>query len=190
MGDPSTPITALLQEWRAGSRAALDRLTPVVYQELRQLARRHMSGERKGHTLQPTALVHEAYLRLVGADVPWRDRVHFFAVAARLLRRILVDHARARGREKRSAGDRVDLDQGAIIAPEPPRDVVLLDEALEDLAARDPRKAQVVELHFFGGLKYDEIAEAVGISEATVHRDLRMAKAWLQREMEHRTNAR
>jgi RNA polymerase sigma factor (TIGR02999 family) len=189
MADPPTPITALLQEWRSGSRAALERLTPVVYRELRQLARGYLAGERKGHTLQATALVHEAYLRLVDTDVSWRDRAHFFAVAARLIRRILVDHARARGRAKRRGGDRVDLDDALLVSPEPPRDVVLLDQAIDALAANDPRKAQVVELHFFGGLTYAEIAEAVGISEATVDRDLRLAKAWLRREMAHRADA-
>lgn len=183
MADIPPPITALLQEWRAGDRAALDRLTPVVYEELRRLARRTLAGERKGHTLQPTALVNEAYLRLVGTDVPWRDRVHFFAVAARLIRRILVDHARARGRVKRRAGERVPLDERTLFSPEPGREMVLLDEALNELAELDARKAQVVELHFFGGLTYDEIAEAVGISPATVDRDLRLAKAWLQRQI-------
>ena len=183
MVPPPPPITALLQEWRAGNRAALDRLTPVVYDELRRLARRSMAGENRGHTLQPTALVNEAYLRLVGADVPWRDRVHFFAVAARLLRRILVDHARARVRVKRSGGERVPLDESRLFTAAPGRDMLALDEALDGLAAQDARKAQVVELHFFGGLTYDEIAEAVGISAATVDRDLRLAKAWLQRQM-------
>ena len=183
MVSPPTPITALLKEWRAGDRAALDRLTPVVYDELRRLARRSMAGENKGHTLQPTAVVNEAYLRLVGADVTWRDRVHFFAVAARLLRRILVDHARARSRVKRSGGARVPLDESSLFTPAPGREMVALDEALNELATHDARKAQVVELHFFGGLTYDEIAEAVGISAATVDRDLRLAKAWLQRHM-------
>jgi RNA polymerase sigma-70 factor, ECF subfamily len=180
---PPTPITALLREWRAGDRAALDRLTPVVYDELRRLARRSMAGEHKDHTLQPTALVNEAYLRLVGADVPWRDRVHFFAVAARMIRRILVDHARARGRAKRHGGARVPLDEATLFTPAPGRQVVVLDEALTELATHDARKAQVVELHYFAGLTYDEIAEAVGISAATVDRDLRLAKAWLQRRM-------
>jgi RNA polymerase sigma-70 factor (ECF subfamily) len=186
---PHPPITALLQEWRAGDRAALERLTPVVYDELRQLARRSMAGERKGHTLQPTALVNEAYLRLVGTDVPWRDRVHFFAVAARLIRRILVDHARARGRAKRSGGARVELDDVMVMTKQPGREMVLLDDALNALGAHDARKAQVVELHFFGGLTYDEIAEAVGISAATVDRDLRLARAWLQRQMAHANDA-
>jgi RNA polymerase sigma factor (TIGR02999 family) len=189
MADPPTPITLLLQEWRAGSQDALERLTPVVYQELQQLARRCMAGERKDHTLQPTALVHEAFLRLVDARVPWRDRVHFFAVAARILRRILVDHARARGRAKRRGGQRVDLDDVVLVSPEPPRELLALDAALSDLAAHDPRKADVVELHFFGGLTHEEIAEAVAVSPATVDRDLRLAKAWLRREMAHRHDA-
>jgi RNA polymerase sigma factor (TIGR02999 family) len=186
--DPATPITVLLQEWRAGSQEALDRLTPAVYQELQQLARRCMAGERKDHTLQPTALVHEAFLRLVDADVPWRDRVHFFAVAARTIRRILVDHARARGRAKRRGGRRLPLEDVVLVSPDPPPDLLALDAALGDLAAQDPRKAEVVELHFFGGLTYEEIAEVVGVSAATVDRDLRLAKAWLRREIARHTD--
>ena len=188
MADPPTPITLLLKEWRAGSQDALERLTPVVYQELQRLAGRCMAGERKDHTLQPTALVHEAFLRLVDAQVPWRDRVHFFAVAARILRRILVDHARARGRAKRRGGPRVALDDVVLVTPEPPRELLALDAALRDLAAQDPRKADVVELHFFGGLTYEEIAEAVAVSPATVDRDLRLAKAWLRREVARQTD--
>jgi len=187
MPGSSPPITELLREWREGKREALDRLPPVVYDELHQLARRYMRGERAGHTLQPTAVVHEAYLRLVNADVPWQDRVHFFAVAARLMRRILVDHAKSRRRAKRGGGGvRVTLEDALVVSAEPPPELVVLDEALEELAARDDRKARIVELHFFGGLTYDELAEAVQVSTATVHRELRLAKAWLQRELAHR----
>ena len=185
MPESTPPITQLLREWRSGSREALDRLTPLVYGELRRLARRSMRGERVGHTMQPTALVHEAYLRLAGAQVDWQDRVHFFSMAARLMRRILVDHARAARRARRGGGmERVTLHDGLGVAePSGALDLVALDDALSELSAQDERKARIVELHFFGGLTYDEVAAAVGVSAATVHRDLRLAKAWLRKEL-------
>ena len=177
-------VTGLLASWREGDEAAHEQLIPLVYAELHRIAERSLGGERADHTLQPTALVHEAYLRLVGASVPWEDRAHFFAVAARAMRRVLVDHARARGRKKRG-GDlaRVTLEEalaaGSARAPE----MLALDEAMERLAAQDERKARVVELHYFGGLGREEVARVVGVSPATVDRDLRMARAWLYQQM-------
>lgn len=182
MADPGRPTaTMLLQAWRGGDRDALDRLLPVVYEELSGLAHRALRGERPDHTLQTRALVHEAYLRLVDADVPFQDRAHFMAVAARTMRRILVDHARARVRDKRGGGAlRIDLDQVELPAPGQGLDVLDLHHALERLAAFDERKSSIVELHFFGGLSYDETAAAVGVSAATIDRELRLAKAWLR----------
>ncbi|MGE3885848.1 MAG: ECF-type sigma factor, partial [Vicinamibacterales bacterium] len=164
--------TMLLLAWRGGDRAALDQLLPVVYEELGGLARRALRGERPEHTLQTRALVHEAYLRLVDADISFQDRAHFMAVAARTMRRILVDHARARRRDKRG-GDaiRIDLDKVDLPAPDRRLDILELHEALERLATFDSRKSAIVELHFFGGLSYDETAEAVGVSPATVDRE-------------------
>ena len=177
-------VTQLLHEWRGGDGAARDELLGVVYQELRRLARRHMRRERAGHTLQTTALVHEAFLRLADSDVPWQDRAHFFAVAAGQMRRVLVDHARARASSKRGGGlRRLPLDE-ALAAPARHSDELLeIDQALSRLAERDPRKGRVVELHFFGGLTYDEIAEVVGVSASTVRVDMRFAKAWLRSEL-------
>lgn len=173
-------VTQLLAAWRAGDTGHLDRLLPLVYAELHQLAQRQMRSERPGHTLQATALVHEAFLRLSGADVPWQDRVHFFALAANTMRRVLVDHAKARRRGKRGGGAaHVPLEEALHVREAPSEDVEALDDALERLAARDARKARVVELHYFAGLNYDEIAQALSISPATVDRDLRFAKAWL-----------
>jgi RNA polymerase sigma factor (TIGR02999 family) len=176
-------VSRLLDAWRGGEDSALERLMPLVYDELHALAHRQLRGEREGHTLQTTALLHEAYLRLMGTDVPWEGRVHFFAVAARAMRRVLVDHARGLGREKRGGGAAaVTLDEN-LSSGAPGADLLDLDEALERLAALDDRKARAIELHYFGGLEYSEIGQALGISEATVHRDLRMARAWLQREL-------
>lgn len=159
---------------------------PMVHDELRRIARRHLSRERPGHTLQSTALINEAYLRLVDADVEWKDRVHFFAVAARIMRRVLVDYARSRRRGKRGGGRTLlSLDQIPEAASTPSVDVVDLDGALRKLSELDDRKSHVVELTYFGGLTYDETAEALAISAATVHRELRLAKAWLQRELAH-----
>jgi len=156
-------------------------VVPLVYGELHRLASLHMRRERGGHTLQPTALVHEAYARLAGSDLTLQDRKHFFAVASRAMRRILVDHARSRGSLKRGAGAaRVPLDEAIAVPETSPEEVLELNDALERLAAVDERKARVVELHYFGGLSYDEIAEVEEVSAATVDRDLRFAKAWLQ----------
>ena len=172
-----------MREWGGGNRQALDLLMPLVYDQLRRLASRCLAAERPGHTLRATALVNEAYLRLVESDTSFHDRVHFYAVAARLLRHILVDHARAQNRQKRGAGaERLTLDEAILVgAPQP--QLLELDEALNRLAARDKRKSEIVELLFFGGLTYDEAAASLGISPATVHRELAMAKAWLYREL-------
>jgi RNA polymerase sigma factor (TIGR02999 family) len=181
---PSTPVTLLLDRWRSGDRQALDQLMPLVYDELGRLAAHYMRSERPSHTLQATALVNEAYIRLVGASVTWQNRTHFFAVAARLLRRILVDHAKGHRREKRGGGGiKVTLNEAMIAPAELPPDIVALDDALQRLAAIDARKSELIELHFFGGLTYAELAETLKISEATVHRELRLAKAWLQHEL-------
>jgi RNA polymerase sigma factor (TIGR02999 family) len=176
-------ITGLLQAWRHGDDAALAALTPLVHAELRRLARLHLRRERAGHSLQPTALVNECYLRLIdGRAVEWRDRGHFFALAARTMRRILIDAARARGAAKRG-GDPQRLPLSAAdertTQPTAGRDLLALDDALQALAAVDPRRCQVVELRFFGGFTHDEIAEALGVSAKTVLRDWQEAKAWL-----------
>jgi RNA polymerase sigma factor (TIGR02999 family) len=177
-------FTQLLSDWRSGQPQALERLTPLVYDELRRLARSYMRTERGSHTLQATAVVHEAFLRLVQANVDLQDRQHFFALASRLMRRVLVDHAKSRSRVKRDGGvrDQTGMDLGEI-SPQNDVDVVALDEALEGLQQLEPRLAQTIELHYFGGMTYDEIAAAVGASAATVHRDIRLAKAWLLNEM-------
>jgi RNA polymerase sigma factor (TIGR02999 family) len=186
---PETPterqlVTRLLQEWGGGNREALDELMPVVYQQLRKLAAVCLRSERTNHTLRATALVHEAYLRLVDADVAWQDRVHFFAVSARLLRRILVDHAKANHRQKRGGGaEMVEFDEAVLIGPQTSGGIVQLDLALQRLAELDQRKGEIIELLCFGGLTYDEAAAALKISPATVHRELKMAKAWLHREL-------
>jgi len=171
--------------WGQGDEAALARLIPLVHQELHQIARRCMAGERAGHSFQATALVNEAYLRLVNAkDVAWRDRAHFLALSARVMRRILVDHARAKHYQKRG-GDavRVTFDEGLAVTDEPALDFVALDDALEALAKFDERKSRVIELRFFGGLSVEETASVLKVSPATVMGDWRLAKAWLQREM-------
>jgi len=181
---PTSEVSRLLVAWRNGDSGALDRLVPLLYDELRRLARNQMQGERPDHTLQTTALVHEAYLRLCGADVAWEGRVHFLAVAAQVMRRVLVDHARARGRIKRGGGvEPITLDEALTVSPEPSSDLLALDETIERLAALDARKARVIELHYFGGLSYEETAAALEVSAATVDRELRLAKAWLYREL-------
>jgi len=183
-----TAITELLQRWRGGSQDALEALIPALYQELLRIARAHMQRERPGHTLEPSALVNEAYARLVDVKLDWQDRVHFLSVASRTMRRVLVDHARARLRDKRAGGAiRVTLSDG--IAQSRDEEILHLEDALEALGKRYPRKRDVVEMHFFGGLKYAEIAAAVGISEATVDRELRFAKAFLGRELAGGTQA-
>lgn len=186
MPSPNHRVTALLVEWGNGRDGAFDDLVPLVYDELRRLASLALRGEVKGHTLHTTALVHEAYIKLVGADVGWEDSGHFMRVAARAMRRVLVDHARGRLRQKRGAGVQpiaLDTLQEVLPGDGRPEVVIQLDEAMERLTALEERKGRVVELHYFGGLSYDEIARALGISSATVHRDLRMAKAWLYREL-------
>jgi len=184
MSLPSGPIARLLHDARTGRGTAADELLPIVYDQLRGLAQSYLNGERQGHTLAATALVHEAYLRLAGADIEWQDRVHFFAVAARQMRRILVDHAKARGRDKRGGGDQhIPWEDAVMVASETPIDVVAVDQALQRLATFDARKSEIVELVYFGGLTVDEVAQALAISVATVHRDLKMAKAWLHTQL-------
>jgi RNA polymerase sigma factor (TIGR02999 family) len=182
---PSRGATALLLAWSRGDPAALDRLVPLVYEELRRLARRHLRRERVGHTLQATALVNEAYLRLIEVkQVRWQNRAHFLAMASRMMRRILVDSARGRRYQKRGGGaERVSLDEALLVSNEPTRDLVALDDALNALAVFDVRKSQVVEMRFFGGLSVDETAEVLGVSPDTVMRDWRLAKVWLLREL-------
>lgn len=174
-------ITALLVDWRSGNEAALERLTPLVYGELKKLAERMFRGEPAGHTLQPTALVNEAFEALVRMEVPWQDRAHFLALSARLMRRILVNHANARRAQKRGGADlRVTLSETVVPrVGEPDDDIIALDIALAELATENERRAQVIELHYFGGLTYPEMAETLGVSESTVHEDLRGARAWL-----------
>ncbi|MDP8986194.1 MAG: ECF-type sigma factor [Pseudomonadota bacterium] len=179
---PAT-FTQLLTEWRTGEPQALERLTPLVYDELRRLARKHMRTERGGHTLQATAVVHEAFLRLIQANVPLQDRAHFFALASRLMRRVLVDHAKSRSRAKRDAGRERAAAGEPVAASAEDMDVIALDDALQSLVQLEPRLAQVIELHYFGGLTYDQIAAAADASPATVHRDIRLARAWLLNEI-------
>jgi RNA polymerase sigma factor (TIGR02999 family) len=178
-------VTELLVQWSQGDDAALAELTPLVYDELRRVAHHHLSRQRPGHTLQTTALVNEAYLRLADQTNPrWQNRAHFFAVAARAMRQILVSYARTQQAQKRGGGAvRVDLDEAALVSPEESREIVELHEALEQLAALDSRKAQIVELKYFGGLNYDEIAEVLKISRITVRRDWEFARVWLYTEL-------
>jgi RNA polymerase sigma factor (TIGR02999 family) len=183
----STPaqITQLLQRWSVGRQDALDQLLPVIYSELRRLAASYLRRERRDHTLQPSALVHEAFLKLVDQhDVRWQNRAHFFGIAAQMMRRILVDHARAHGAHKRGAGERpLSLEEASIAAPVVDVDVVALDEALTRLATVDPQQSRVVELRFFGGLSIQETAEVLHISPATIGREWKVAKAWLYAEL-------
>ncbi len=177
-------VTRLLAAWANGDQQALDNLTPLVYRELRQLAASCLRKERQGHTLQPTALVHEAYLRLVDQTRPsWQNRSHFFGVAARLMRQILVDHARRKQAGKR-AGQKVSLQEAASFQQERGHDLIALDGSLNALEKLDPRKCKVVELHYFGGLSMDEIAQTLDVSIVTVRRDMRMAEAWLHYQMQ------
>jgi RNA polymerase sigma factor (TIGR02999 family) len=177
-------VTRLLSKLSGGDRSAFNQLIPLVYEQLRKMAARCLRAERPDHTLRATALVHEAYLRMAEAGGGWQDRLHFYAVAARVMRHILVDHARAENREKRGAGAaHISLDEAAAIGPASGPGLSELDDAMRRLAEHDDRKSQVVELIYFGGLTYDETAEVLGISPATVHRELKMAKAWLQRDL-------
>ena len=178
-------VTQLLANWSQGDNAALTELTPLVYEDLRRLAHRHMGGQRPDHTLQTTALVHEAYLRLADQTNPnWQTRAHFFAVAARAMRQILVDYAKRYRSQKRGGGAlKIELDEAALVSPAESKEIVDLHEALGRLATLDSRKAEVVELKYFGGLNYDEIAEVLKISPVTVRRDWEFAKAWLYTEL-------
>jgi RNA polymerase sigma-70 factor (ECF subfamily) len=186
MGQSSShDVTRLLKAWSTGDEAALAKLTPLVYRQLRAIARRYMAGERDGHILQTTALVHEAYVRLVDCGrVNWQDRAHFFAVSAQLMRRILIDFARSRGYLKRG-GDvpHISLEEAPSVSNEPDVNLVALDDALKALAALDERKSKVVELKFFGGLNVEETAEVLRVSSDTVMRDWKLAKIWLLREL-------
>jgi RNA polymerase sigma factor (TIGR02999 family) len=188
MTSPTSPpheITQLLAEWSEGNQAALDKLYPLVYNELRRLAHGYLRRERKGHTLQTTALINEAYLRLVDQKyVHWANRSHFFGISAQIMRRILIDHARRYDYAKRGGGaQRISLDEVAVVAKERARSLLMLDEALKSLAEIDPRRSEVVELRYFGGLNNEEIARVLKISENTVTRDWNMARAWLYQEL-------
>lgn len=177
-------VAVLLRAWSGGDAKALDQLTPIVYDELRRLARYYLRGERRDHSLQTTALVHEAYLRLVDhTRMEWQDRAHFFAVSAQVMRRILVDHARRRNLKRGHGLRRVSLEEATLVGGDRPTDLAALDDALTSLGERDPRKAQVVEMRFFGGLSVEESAEVLGVSAVTVMREWRTAKAWLYREL-------
>jgi RNA polymerase sigma factor (TIGR02999 family) len=179
-------VTHLLLDWSNGNEAALERLTPLVYEELHRLARRHMRRERPGHTLQTSALVNEAYVRLIDQRrVHWQSRAQFFSIASRLMRRILVDYARGHNRDKRGGGAlQVSLDEAALVSQERAAELIALDDALSSLAAIDQRKTQVVELRFFGGMSVEETAEVLKVSAVTVMRDWSTAKAWLKRAIE------
>lgn len=185
----STPapneITQLLIDWSKGSQDAVEHLFPLVYEELRRLAHHYVTKERPGHTLQTTAVVHEAYLRLIDQrHVQWQNRAHFFAIASQMMRRILITHAQSHAYAKRGGGAlKVSIDEAAVLSPERATELIALDEALTSLTAIDPRRSQVVELRFFGGLSNEEIAEVLKISPNTVTRDWNVAKAWLYREM-------
>ncbi len=179
-------VSQLLQRWSEGDRDALDQLTPLVYAELRLMARRYMNQQPPGHTLQTTALIHEAYLRLVGQEEKqWENRAHFFGVAAQAMRHILVDYARARQMAKRGGGaHQVSLDEAMVISPEGSDDLVALNDALDALASLDQRQSQVVEMRFFGGLTEEEISQVLNVSTRTVRSDWRLARSWLLRELD------
>jgi RNA polymerase sigma-70 factor, ECF subfamily len=185
MEPPAIQITQLLQSWSHGDEAAIDKLMPLVYDELHRMARRYMSNEKPGHTLQTTALVNEAYLRLVDASgANWQNRTHFFAVSAQVMRRILVDWARSRHAAKRGNDvPALELDEALAVPIKTGTDIVAVDDALKALTLFDSRKSQIVELRFFGGLSVKETAEVLKVSEETVHRDWRLAKSWLRREL-------
>ena len=188
MSNPPSPaheISQLLAEWSGGNQAALDQLYPMVYGELRRMAHAYLRNERKNHTLQTTALIHEAYVRLVDQkNVHWANRSHFFGISAQIMRRILIDHARRYQYAKRGGGaQRISLEEGAVVAKQRARELLLLDEALNSLAEIDPRRSQVVEMRYFGGLDNEEIAGVLKISKNTVIRDWTMARAWLYKEL-------
>jgi RNA polymerase sigma factor (TIGR02999 family) len=180
----TSDLTKLLRAWSAGDQRALNGLTPIVYDELRRLAHRYMKRERPGHTLQTTALVNEAYMRLVDYKrMQWQDRAHFFAVSAQVMRRILVDHARSLNIKRGRGVQHLTLDEVAVVAGDRTSDLLALDEALNELARLDPRKVQIIEMRFFGGLSAEETAEVLKVSPATVRRDWSIAKLWLYREL-------
>lgn len=178
-------VTQLLHELTGGNRAVVDELTPLIYQELKRIAGGHLRNERPGHTLQATALVHEAYIKLIDQrSASWQGRAHFFGIASQIMRRILLDYAKAKHREKRGGGARkTSFDEALVVAEERTSDLIQIDEALTRLEALDPRQAKVVELRFFGGLSVEETAEALGVSAPTVKREWAMARAWLHREL-------
>ena len=186
---PEETVTRLLIQWKGGSKEALEQLAPIVYDELRRLADHYLRDEHAAETLQPTALVHEAYLRLVAQRLPdWESRSHFFGVAAHLMRQILVDHARRKGSAKRGSGvEHVSIEEAVSVGFTGGREIEALDDSLNALAALDPRKAKVIELRFFGGLSVEETAAVLNVSPFTVIRDWNLAKAWLQREVRNRT---
>lgn len=182
---PPNEITPLLLRWSQGDSAALTQLLPIVHEELRKLAQGYMRRERQDHTLQPTALINEAYLRLIKQDFPeWQSRQHFFGVAAQLMRQILVEHARARAAGKRGAGQKFSLDEALTFSDERAAELVALDDALLALAKFDERKVRIIELRYFGGLSLEETAAALGLSITTIGHEMRLARAWLRREME------
>ena len=178
-------VTRLLQDWRNGDKEALEKLTPLVYDELRRLANRYLRAERKDHTLQGTALVHEAYMKMVGyTELEWQSRAHFFGVAARIMRQILIDHARKHQAGRRGGGKQdLPLEEAVVFSKERSESLVALDDALESLASFDPLKARIIELRYFGGLSIEEISEVEAVSVSTVRRHMRMGEAWLHREM-------
>jgi RNA polymerase sigma factor (TIGR02999 family) len=183
-GPDNAEVSRLLRAWGDGDRAALDRLTPIVYEELRRLARHYMRGERPGHSLQTTALVNEAYMRLIDyKSMQWQNRAHFFAVSSQLMRRILVDHARRHNLKRGGGVQHVSLEETAVLGDDRAADLVALDDAMNALAQLDPRKVQVIEMRFFGGLSVAETAEVLKVSPVTVMRDWSTAKAWLYREL-------
>jgi len=190
-GNSSDQVTQLLVRWRGGDHEALDALMPIVYADLRRMARQYLQRERSDHTLQSTALVHEAYVRLIGQKLPqWQNRAHFFGVAARLMRQILVEYARSHQAAKRGGSAcKVTLDEGLMLPQKSEVDVVLLDDALQDLARLDPQQSRIVELRFFAGLSIDDTSEVLGISPATVTRDWTTARVWLYREISRRVSA-
>lgn len=183
MSDPQS-ITQLLNRWGAGDKGAEAELTPIVYDELQRMARRLFRGEKSSHTLQPTALVHEAFVKLVNVDVTWQDRAHFYSLAARMMRRLLVDHANARNAAKRGGGAiKVTLNEAVVSAAATDADLLDLEEALQGLANLDPRKAELIELQYFGGLSFKEMQKVTGFSSSTLDRDLRIARAWLKDQL-------
>jgi len=191
MSPESHDVTRLLVQWSRGDQSALERLTPLVYRELHKLASHYLSRERRDHTLQPTALVHEAYIRLIEADQPdWDSRGHFYAIAARLMRQVLVDYARKHGAAKRAGGVKVAIEEATVVAPDRLAVLLSLDEALTALYAIDPRKSRIIELRYFAGMRADETAKAMNLSVATARRELRMAEAWLHRAISGKGTAR